>query len=115
LNGAGCVSPAQQCAQSPNFFFHTTEEANPWLEFDLGATRSISRVRIENRRDCCSDRAVPLTVEVSTDGKNWKTVARQAEDFTSWSVSFGSVEARWVRLQTHRQTYLHLAEVRIWP
>jgi F5/8 type C domain-containing protein len=115
LNGVGCVSPAQQCAQSPSFFFHTTEEANPWVEFDLGVTRSISRVGIENRRDCCSDRAVPLTVEVSTNHKNWKTVARQAEDFTSWNISFDSVEARWVRLRTPRQTYLHLAEVRIWP
>ena len=115
LGGAGCVSPAQHCAQSPSFFFHTTEEANPWVEFDLGATKSISRVRIENRQDCCSDRAVPLTVEVSTDHKNWKTVARQAEDFTSWSVSFGSVEGRWVRLSTHKHTFLHLAEVRIWP
>jgi F5/8 type C domain len=115
LNGAGCVSPAQHCAQSPSFFFHTTEEANPWVEFDLGTTRSVSSVRVENRKDCCTDRAVPLTVEVSTDHKNWKTVARQAEDFTSWKVSFGSADARWVRLQAHRQTYLHLAEVRIWP
>jgi hypothetical protein len=115
LNGAGCVSPAQHCAQSASFFFHTTEEANPWVEFDLGETRSISSVRVENRKDCCSDRAVPLTVEVSTNHKDWKTVARQAEDFTTWKVSFGSVEARWVRLQAHRQTYLHLAEVRIWP
>jgi F5/8 type C domain len=115
LNGAGCVSPAQHCPQSPSFFFHTTEEASPWIEFDLGATRGISRLRIENRKDCCSERAVPLTVEVSTNHKNWETVARQAEDFTTWNVSFGSVEARWVRLRAHRQTYLHLAEVRIWP
>ncbi len=115
LNGAGCTSPAQHCEQSPSFFFHTTEEANPWVEFDLGVTRSISRVRIENRRDCCSDRAVPLTVEVSTNHKDWRAVARQAEDFTTWNVSFGSTEARWVRLQTHGQRYLHLAEVLIWP
>jgi hypothetical protein len=115
LNGAGCVSPAQHCAQSPSFFFHTTEEANPWVEFDLGVTRSISRMRVENRKDCCSERAVPLTVELSTNHRNWQTVARQAEDFTSWNVSFGSAEARWVRLRTHRQTFLHLAEVRIWP
>jgi hypothetical protein len=115
LNGAGCTSPAQRCAQSPSFFFHTNEEENPWLEFDLGATQRLSRAAIENRRDCCSDRAVPLELEVSTDHKNWQTVARQAEDFTTWNVAFDSVEARWVRLQTHRRTYLHLAEVRIWP
>jgi hypothetical protein len=115
LDGAGCVSPAQHCAQSPSFFFHTTEEANPWVEFDLGTTQSVSSVRVENRKDCCSDRAVPLTVEVSTDHKDWKTVARRAENFTTWKVSFGSVDARWVRLQAHRQTYLHLAEVRIGP
>lgn len=115
LNGAGCASPAQRCAQGSSFFFHTNEEENPWLEFDLGATQHLSRAAIENRRDCCSDRAVPLELEVSTDHKNWRTVARQAEDFTTWNVSFDSVEARWVRLQTHRRTYLHLAEVRIWP
>ncbi|MEP7053055.1 MAG: discoidin domain-containing protein [Pseudomonadota bacterium] len=113
--GLGCASPAQHCSQSPNFFFHTTEEVNPWLEFDLGATQRISRMRIENRLDCCSDRAVPLDVEVSTDHENWKMVARQAEEFTTWNVSFDSSEARWVRLRTYRKTYLHLAEVRIWP
>ena len=113
--GAGCVSPAQQCEQSPSFFFHTTEEANPWVEFDLGATQSISGVKVENRRDCCTDRAIPLTVDVSTDHTSWKTVARRAEDFTTWKISFSSVEARWVRLQTKKKTYLHLAEVRILP
>jgi hypothetical protein len=115
FNGGGCASPAQRCAESPSFFFHTTEEANPWVEFDLGEPRSISRARVENRRDCCTDRAVPLTIEVSTNHKDWKTVARQAEDFTTWDVGFGSVAARWVRLRTQRKTYLHLAEVRIWP
>jgi hypothetical protein len=115
LGSAGCKSPAQQCAASPAFFFHTAEEQNPWIEFDLGASKSVSAVQVDNREDCCSDRAFPLTVEVSTDHKSWKAVANKDEDFKSWRASFDAVDARWVRLRALKQTYLHFAGVRIFP
>lgn len=115
LPGYGCESPLQQCANSPGLFFHTNQEKAPWIEFDLGAEHSVSLVKVENRVDCCFDRAVPLTVEVSTDHQHWKTVARRDEVFSEWVASFQAVPARWVRLRAHKETWLHLNRVRIFP
>lgn len=110
----GCRSPAQECMESPNFFFHTQEENGPWLELDLGTVQSISSVKIRNREDCCSERAVPLVVEVSTDGKQWKQVARKNEIFGVWHPEFPAVDARWVRLRVARKSILHLASVDVY-
>jgi len=48
----GCHSPAQSCDEGPEYFFHTQEEASPWIEFDLQAPQTFSAVRIDNRKDC---------------------------------------------------------------
>jgi hypothetical protein len=112
----GCTSPEQECPESPSLFVCTNEEKDPWVEFDLGKNREISRIEVENRRDCCSDRAVPLIVEVSENHKRWKTVARQDVEFkTTWQAKFTPVKARYVRLRVHRVSFLHLARVRIFP
>lgn len=109
-----CASPSQVC-DNELFFFATQNESNPWIEFDLGRTRDISKVHIANRVDCsgCSSRAVPLIVEVSQDQKTWSEVARRKQDFTSWAAKFPSTEARWLRLRVPRRTFLHLKQVRI--
>ncbi|HEU5076231.1 MAG TPA: discoidin domain-containing protein, partial [Polyangiaceae bacterium] len=106
---AACRSPAQKCAESPSFFFHTTEESQPWVELDLGTIQRLSSVKVKNREDCCSDRAVPLLLEVSNDGKQWKQLARKNDVFTTWHAEFPSAEARWVRLRLARRGMLHLA------
>lgn len=111
----GCASPAQECSESPHFFFHTEEEKDPWIEFDLGGVREVSTVQIDNRVDCCSDRAIPLFVETSEDHKKWKTVTRQEAEFKTWRATFSPVKARWVRLRAHKVTFLHLVRVRIFP
>jgi hypothetical protein len=112
----GCTSPEQECPESPAIFFHTKEEKDPWVEFDLGKAREISTVEVDNRPDCCLDRAVPLFVEVSENQRRWKTVARQEVEFkTTWRATFAPVKARWVRLRVHKVSYLHLARVRIFP
>jgi F5/8 type C domain len=114
LGGSGCTSPAQECEQSLGLFFHTTEELNPWLEIDLGVTRSISKVELENRSDCCAERAQPIAVEVSTDHDHWLTVARREEEFSTWKAQFAPVNARWVRMRVLKQTFFHLKRVRIY-
>ena len=115
MEGGGCVSPAQQCPESTGFFFHTQEEADPWIEFDLGGEHEVSAVQVDNRLDCCADRSIPLIVETSADHKNWKQVARQDTDFKTWRATFSTVKVRWVRLRIHKLSYLHLARVRILP
>ena len=114
LGTEGCTSPAQQCAESPNHFFHTLEEASPWVEFDLRAVQKVSKVRVDNRVDCCSERADPLVIEVSTDQKHWKRVARHEGVFTSWTAEFSPVQARYLRVRLLKQNYLHLSGVRIY-
>ena len=111
---AACRSPAQKCPESPSFFFHTNEESQPWLEFDLGSVQPLSSVKVKNREDCCSDRAIPLLLETSSDGKQWKQQARKNEVFTNWTAEFPRVEARWVRLRLARKGMLHLAQVDIY-
>ena len=114
LAGAAvCTSPAQECDQLLGAFFHTNEELNPWLEIDLGAPLSISKAELENRADCCSDRAHPIVIEVSTDHAHWKTMARYDEDFVTWKAAFPAVTARWVRVRVLRTSYLHLKRVRV--
>ena len=111
--GGGCNSPEQRCEDSPYFFFHTAQENDPWLIIDLSAPTRISGVKVENRPDCCQDRAVPLVVEVSTDKLRWTEVAQRKSDFSSWKASFPAVEARYVKLHVPRVTNLHLKRVRV--
>jgi hypothetical protein len=110
----GCESPHQECAET-RFFFCTNEQDNPWIEFDLGKGGSVSRLKVKNRVDCpsCADRAVPLVVEVSTDHKEWKEVARRTQTFEEWQATFPKEKARWVRLRALKRTFLHLQQVRI--
>lgn len=111
----GCPSPAQSCPGESRYFFSTNEEDAPWFEVDLGRVEQVSAVRVHNREDCCSDRAVPLVVELSRDRKTWNEVARRTTDFRSWKASFATTPARWVRLRVPRRTYLHLTSVRVLP
>jgi hypothetical protein len=112
----GCESPEQTCSENTGYFMHTREERNPWVEWDLGRPQRISLVRVENRHDCCFDRAVPMVVEISTDHRKWRQVARRNDEFSSsWEASFDTVPARWVRLRVLKKSFLHLARVSIFP
>ena len=111
----GCPSPAQHCAESPNFFFHTRQERQPWLEIDLGSEVQFSSVRVVNRADCCTNRATPLLIDVSSDRTHWQEVAWRIETFGGWKPTFPAVRARWVRLRVLRETVFHLHEVRVLP
>lgn len=93
------------------FFFHTEVEPSPSLEIDLRRTFEIRRAIIENRRECCIARAVPMVIETSQDHVNWMTVAKQPLPFETWRVDFGRRPVRWVRLRVLRRSTLHLSDV----
>jgi len=112
---AGCKSPDQECHESSGFFFHTQQQESPSIEFDLGETKTISSVIVENRTDCCAERAIPLVVEVSENPGEWREVRRRTKDFDTWRGRFSPTRARWVRLSVPRGTFLHLARVKILP
>jgi hypothetical protein len=93
-------------------FFHTAPEPAPWVQLDFGARVALHRVDVENRADCCGERAVPLVMELSPDGAAWTEVARRAEPFGTWTVDLPAREARYLRLRAMRVTSLHLHAVR---
>jgi hypothetical protein len=109
----GCSSPQQECAESPFYFFHTQDEDKPWLEIDLGSKQRIVGAIIENREDCCTDRAVPLVISVSNDRRTWQEVVRRTEIFGTWSPTFAPVAGRYVRIQVQKRTSLHLKRASI--
>jgi hypothetical protein len=110
-----CVSPERACLQRAWYFFHTYEDASPWLKLDLGQVGPIGALRVDNRRDCCGERALPLVFEVSSDGVKWQEVVRRVTPFTTWRASFPKTQARYVRFRVARKSFLHLYDVRILP
>lgn len=98
-----------------DIFFHTKDDESPWVEFDLGTLTSISEVYVKNRSDSVPDRAVPLVIEVSDDGKSWREVARKNDTFRTWTASFAPVMTRYVRARVDRRSWLHLDRVEIRP
>lgn len=111
--GEGCNSPEQACDNSPQFFFHTLEENDPWIIIDLEQPTRISGVRVENRGDCCQERSIPLVVDVSNDKQHWTEVARRTTDFGTWKASFPATEARYVKFHVPRITNLHFKRVHV--
>ena len=97
----------------PNIFFQTLTESAPWIEFDLGAPREVTLVRVVNRLDCCRDWAVPLVVEASDDRATWRPLARRDEPFDTWRAVFPPARGRYVRLRVPRPTQLQLSWVEI--
>ncbi|MEI8254543.1 MAG: discoidin domain-containing protein [Deltaproteobacteria bacterium] len=95
-------------------FFHTREQTNPWVEFDLGHSVPISRVVIANRADCCQERVAPLAIETSEDRRTWREVARRDDSFVTWDKTFlFRPHGRYVRIRSMHVTVLHLARVEI--
>jgi len=99
--------------QIADLVFHTEFENGPWVVIDMLESRSIDRIVIMNRQDCCFDRGLPLLVEVGNDGVTFTPVGRQTTLFDTWTVDFAAREARYVRIRSEGATILHLAEIRI--
>lgn len=113
---ADCEPQIRRCGGlRTDVFFHTKEDASPWVEFDLGARKRFSAVTIKNRTDDAPDRAIPLVIEVSDDAKTWRGVARRKESFRIWTAEFKPQTARYVRARVDRRSYLHLEQVMIHP
>lgn len=113
---AKCEPEKRRCGTTNNtrIFFHTLENDNPWIEYDLKVETTFSRIFIKNRTDCCIERARPLVVEVSNDGTNWKEVARNSElMYRTWEAKFKPQKARFLRLRVARKSTLHLEEVKL--
>ncbi len=108
---------------SSTFGFHTADDLLPWWEVDLGAIRTVSRMRIHNRADGWFDRARNLQVLTSTDGASFQTVHQCAGEVfglptTSGEqrpleISLPGLAVRYIRVQLPERGYLHLNEVEV--
>ena len=84
------------------------------MTIDLGKVQRISRVVVYNRADCCQERAVPLKIEVSKDGGQYRQVAERKEQFEKWKADFPPTDARYVRLTHLSAMAFHLSEVEVY-
>jgi hypothetical protein len=106
---SGCVTdPA--CV---GLAFHTDFQNEPWAVLDLGRRTTFHRVEVTNRQDCCSERAVPLVVEVGDDEVHWREIARRDEQFSTWTIKLTPLTARYLRFKVTRQTTFHLQRVAV--
>jgi hypothetical protein len=98
--------------------FHSQLEESPWLSIDLGRAFSITEAKVFGRTDGYYDQSIPLALEVSDDGSDYRQVASRTEvfsDYDPWVVKLEpSPVARYVRLRTMRQSYLVLGEVEVY-
>jgi hypothetical protein len=94
-----------------------SEGPSPWLTIDLGRRYALTEADIYGRHDCCFDQSVPLSFDVSDDGKTFRTVATREAPFEmleAWNIKFGSTTvARYVRLHTLKDSVLYLNEVEL--
>jgi hypothetical protein len=103
----GCT----QDAGCQSVLFHTEPESNPWVEFDMGAPKTFKRLEVTNRSDCCSERAIPLIAEISTDRTSWKEIGRKDTEFSTWTLKFPPKTARYLKLRIPRHSTFHLKDV----
>ena len=113
---ARCEPEKRRCAGTPTaIFFHTNEEPEPFIVYDLGQVRSLRRVDVTNRRDNdLAMRAVPLALQASLDGLTWHQLARRDYWFDVWRAEFPSARARYLKLAVARRSILHLERVQAW-
>lgn len=110
-----CYPNRLECGgKTTDILFHTKTEESPWFEYDFGVALAFSSLVVRNRSDFGPERAIPLIVELSNDGKEYREVARRSEPFIVWRPSFTTERARYLRLRVPRQTMLHLEAVSVY-
>lgn len=122
-----------------NVGFRTKLEQNPWLMLDLGSVKTVTRLVIYNCYDrypypairpkvevsldaaearalfdCRQEHEIPLSVELSSDGKEFTKVALRERRFELWNVQLPALPARYVRVQLLREGHLQLREVEVY-
>lgn len=94
-------------------FFHTISQDDPYVDLDLGKVVNVRRVVIENRSDCCGERALPLNVEVMEAGGP-RLLCQRRSPFRSWTCATGGVKTQTLRIHRPGPTMLHLRRVEVY-
>ncbi|KAA1246210.1 discoidin domain-containing protein [Aquimarina sp. RZ0] len=107
-------------------FSHTDNDANAWIEIDLGDQFNINEIKVWNRPDCCTDRLGEyqvFTSDVPFDSEDIVATANQsgvgiffqeatAARPTSVGMDAGRI-ARYVRIQLIGTNFLHPSEIEV--
>ena len=123
-------APQALVAEQPadDFAFHTSPEANPWVEIDLGREISVTGVRVLNRTKAGQpgmDHAATLRLSISSDGKIWTEVWKAESVLPRWEIPVNDFlagaqvpgrKARYLRLETKpkKPGYFHLKQVQVY-
>jgi hypothetical protein len=114
------IPPAHRGGVGPrtrdgDFFFQTFPSDHPWVDVDLGTPKVIRSLLVENRRDCCWERALPLDVEVlDLETKKWRQVAQRRSGFHVWRHEIAPVSTRHVRFRLSGLGVLHLRRISLY-
>jgi len=95
------------------FFFHSSVGNNPFVEIDLGAEHTIRNIEVENRTDCCNERALPLDVKVLKGG-TWQLVAERRAWFSTWKYDITPVRAQKIRFERPGSDLFHLKRISVY-
>lgn len=90
--------------------FHTDIQDHPSAVYDMGTSQQVSRFTIENTRDY-PERAAPMALELSQDGREFHQVALIRDPFKVWQPQIPPQQARFVRVISLQRTYFHLKRV----
>jgi len=106
--------------KSGAFGFHTERQKDPWWQVDLQQTHALDRVLIFNRSSA-QERARYLTLQVSSDGRQWQDVYKHDGSLFGGSfdqkplvIRLNDCTARFVRVQINDSTWMHLSEVEVY-
>jgi hypothetical protein len=115
----GIASRAVDDNTSGNWFggsvTHTTLQAQPWWQVDLGAASALGQVVLYNRTDCCGERLANFDIFVSNNGAAWRRAATYSGIAPARVALSLNGAGRFVRVQLQGTNYLSLAEVQVFP
>ncbi len=97
------------------FAFHTNQEANPWVDLDLGRVVTVAGLLVKNREQF-KERASALHASVSLDGEKWEEIWHADSPEEQWEIPVREQKARYLRLELQPASpeYLHLRQVEVW-
>lgn len=98
-------------------FAHTMNNADEWLQVDLGADTDLTQIRLTNRVDSCGDRLQHFTVFVLDSNNN--VVWQQTDDSPTYNgevftFNTGLISGRYIKIQKNDSNFLHLGEVEVY-
>jgi hypothetical protein len=93
---------------------HTNVEEHPWVAVDLEKVRNLKRIKLYNRGEFLFDEVLPLSLEISLDGKTFTEVDRRTTSFgqtSPWVASLGGTPGRYIRVTGKPQGWVALSEL----